>query len=293
MRDVRTTVIVCLLTLLIACLIMHQAGDSPEAFAQGSSPTETATPTPTLTPNPTPTPTPTEDASERILGLYGEMTATSTRTIEAMKWLVIAFLSFVTLAVGIAGGLTVYRSKVAEDKASEANATASLAQGQITRTEKRATEAEEEVQKVRRIADKLAYMTQDLDEELQNAKVDVHALGDMATKVEAQIKDLERTLGVFDKEALHFLATLQLIDRYRRTLFSIYEPQRIEQAEWALLEKTITDSPLIRRESVRALSGMEKPGEGVIKRFKEIVDEEDDPEVKRLAEEALRAWKIS
>jgi chromosome segregation ATPase len=218
----------------------------------------------------------------------------------------------VTLIVGLSGGYTIYRSKAAQDraseantkaseanaKASEANVMASLAQKLLDRAEEKAAKAQDTVSELRLEANKL-------DQDVHNAKRSIQELAEFAGKVQSQVEDistnltvigqqaeeLQRALGIFDQGDLHFLATLRLIDRYRRILLVTDDPKKRKQAEWALLEKSHADSPLIRRESVIALSGIGEPSEAVVERFEEIVAEEDDPEVKRLAEEALRNWK--
>ena len=277
MKISKSAVISFLLVFIVAFATIKSC-EAHRVFAQRLAPTVTVTPTLT--------PAPAEDASEQVPSFYKEVIELSGRTIETVKWGMTVVLTVITLIVGILGGVTVYRGKVAEDKAGEAHAKALAAETMLKRAEERVAKAENTVNELRLRANELDHSICNAQASIQAAKENIKEI----KEISAEAAKLRGILRILDEEALRFLATLHLIDRYRRTLLITGDPIRKRQAEWALLEKTRADSPLVRRESVIALSGIKEPSEDVVERFKEIAAEEDDLEVKKLAEEALNRW---
>ena len=187
---------------------------------------------------------------------------------------------------------------MAEDKANEARAKASVAEILLKRVEDgvdkiglKIGELENDVRSAQDSIRSSARAATTARENAEKVQAQIEEISVQLADLRRQAEELRGTLGIFGESDLRFLATLRLIDRHRRNLFITGNPWRREQAEWALLEKTHTDSPMVRRECVIALSGIRDPSEAVVERFEEIVAEEDDPEVKRLAEVALKSWK--
>jgi hypothetical protein len=300
-EDVMKRQAFCFLVILplATFLVVHTIRNDGEALAQGG--TLIVTPTVEISTTPTSSATvPVGDASQ-VYRVAEEAIKASERTLELVKWLIGAVVAAIGGATAL-GVLLVRRAGAAEDRSREANAMASLAQKLVEKAEERAAKAEETVNALTLKASELDYGIRSAQDSIQMAVEAASVTKETAREARAQIDDvsirladlqrqteeLRGTLGIFDESALRFLATLRLIDRWRRTLLISDDPKRREQAEWALLEKTHADSPLVRRESVAALSGIGEPSEAIVERFEEIVAEEDDPEVRVLAEDALK-----
>lgn len=250
-----------------------------EISAQSPSPQATATPSPTASP------TPTAQTTDELPSPYESVISMTERTLSTVKWGMSIALTVVTLIVGIAAGITVYQGVEARKAAEVAHAKALAAQEGITDTANRIESALEAASTAERSASKAGTQFETIAEELDE-------VSERLKDLDQQASSIRKSLGVFGENDLRFLATLRLIDQRRSHLFSPSDPEKKQKAEWALLEKSATVSPLIRREAVIALAGLEEPSEGVVERFKEVVAEEDDPEIRKLAQQALKAWGL-
>lgn len=205
-------------------------------------------------------------------------------TLDTVKWGMTVVLAVVTLIAGITGGVTIYQSKEARKAADAAYARAVV-------THEMTLQAKKDIESVLQIASNAEDCADKAKTQFDEISHKFGEVSEKLTGLNEQATSLSMSLGVFKKGDPRFLATLPLIDQYRRNLFAAVDPEKKKQAQWALLEKTSATSPLIRRESVIALAGLEEPSEDIIEKFEEIVAEENDPEIQKLAQEALKAWK--
>ncbi len=295
------------LVIAIVALLQPIRTPTPDIALVAAS---TPTPSPAfLTPASTPAMAPSDQAAD----LYLRVIETSDRTIESIRGVATVVLAAVgivvtavTIVVGIVGALAGYRSKVAGDQAAEARAQASEANVKAAFAQELLKRAEEKAARVENTVSDLQLKATRLDQDICAARSAIQELTQVASREQSrldainrdidslrqQAENVRRALSLFDESDLRFLATLRLIDKYRKTLFATSDLRSRQQAEWALLAKASADSPLIRRESVIALSGVATPTEAIIEQFVYMASEDTDPQVRKLVQAALEDWQI-
>lgn len=214
--------------------------------------------------------------------------------LETTKWVGTVVLAVVALLMSYLAFVTLSRSRRAEDKATEASGAASLARDLARHAGESVRTVEDKISVLRAQATVLEHDLAAAQRSAQIASEATSAASEEARRQLAKLREesegLRHLVRIFSKGDLQFLATLGMINRYHGYLAEGANATMRQQAEWALMEKTRSESPLVRRNAVLALSGIVGPSRDIVELFGRTLTEEKDLVVRKLVKEALDRW---
>ena len=258
--------------------------------------TSTPTPTPTQTVIPTITATLTFDQQAGdLLATYKEVLDTSQRSIEEVHKTTNELLDFVktifvALTIGGLGSATLlsWFGQRASDKANSAQQKAIETLEIIQRTETKSSEIEKRNNLVLESSNELAQKQITLRVQIEAAEKLLHSL-------EQEFYQLKSS-GERDRQVIKKPLTLVQVDEYAMQALSD-EPEEKNSSILSLIEMSRRNDAkpdaVIRRKAVKVFGILEEYDERVVKRLKEIIEEDPAQGVRKEAEKSLKLIEMN
>lgn len=262
--------------------------------SQSETPTLVSTPTPTSIPTATATFTLEQQAGD-LLRTYKEVLDASKSAVEEVHTTadkVLGTVQIIFTALTIAGtvgaGILGVFTKLNSDKARDAEQKASAALETVKETEKKADELEKRNNSALSTAVELSQRQDNLLSQIKDA-------AQLLETLQSEISQI-KSGGERDRQVIKKPLAVMQIDEYAMQVLSD-EPDEKNNSILSLIEMSRRNDAkpdaVIRRKAVKVFGILEEYDERVVKRLKEIIEEDPAQGVRKEAEKSLKLIEMN